>query len=172
MPASYRTVKPSVGSGSLDRDAVRSVLAEIQVEAPSPAEGGGEDRELISRVRLAAAEGVRQASLRAIAAQIGMSPMGLRGFLQGSNTSPRTSRRLREWYVHQSAGRGESTSDEEEAFNALSVLVRDLPPDARARAIASILSGVENEYGRARQDPPAWLLAMRERFGIPADPGL
>ncbi|HEX2080023.1 MAG TPA: hypothetical protein VHG08_20055 [Longimicrobium sp.] len=109
MRATYPGIKPSVGTGSLDREQVRAVLAEIMNAEGSSASQAADDEPMdrvMLRARLLAAERVRQSSLRTVAREIGMGDEALRKFLGG--TSPYRHRRLREWYLHQTGE--ESTS--------------------------------------------------------------
>lgn len=110
----------------------------------------------LERLRQAAQRAVDELSLRKVAIQVGLSPMGLSLFLKGS-TEPfnPTVRKLVEWYVRDAASR--RGLDEATALAALSLLLDGMPePEAsatRERLIAILREG----YTNSGETPPEWL---------------
>lgn len=99
-------------------------------------------------------------SLRSVAADAGMSPMGLRGFLH-AQTEPqaRTVRKLSAWYTRRMAAR--PPEGEAEARASLVVLAALYPPADRPRVEARLLAVLEEEFRESRMAPPSWLQALR-----------
>ncbi len=98
----------------------------------------GEGRVSVGTLKRAVAGGVSATSLRQVAREVGMSPTGLRKFLSGASPYSATRRKLERWYVR----RG-SAPDVHSALAALEVLVLDLPPSERIRAMERIMDGLE-----------------------------
>lgn len=127
-----------------------------------------EDAPLIPVMREAVTERVERTSLRTAAREIGMSPSGLKKFLDGNMPYTKTIHRLRRWYL-QHAGDAHDDLSEDEAYAALSVLVHDLPPGARAYTTATMVDCVEQGYARTRRDVPAWVAGIRDRAAATKD---
>ena len=100
---------------------------------------------------------VHETSLRATAREIGMSPTGLRGLLDGTEPYGRTRERLRAWFTREN-GLGEIPP--EEAANIVRALLRGHP--ARHQAARSLLDHVEALYLGAGVGAPEWLPEVRE----------
>jgi hypothetical protein len=100
------------------------------------------------------------ASLRAVAREIGITPMGLRYFLlsQGKQQA-RTVRKLNEWYVRRMATR--PPEGEDEARAALTVLAGYYPQALRFRALTRFLDSMEREFRDSGMEPPPWLERLR-----------
>jgi hypothetical protein len=111
-----------------------------------------------------AANRVERTSLRRVAAEIGMSPTGLKKFLQGTDPYSPTVRRLRSWFVEH-ADQDENPLRVEEADAALSVLVHDLPPDPRRHTAGGVLDCLGTGYDMAGRGRPAWVAELRARYG-------
>ena len=115
-------------------------------------------RELVSveTLRYAAERAVERTSLRRVAEQMEMAPSWLDGFIDG-RTAPRskTLRKLREWFLRESAALAEVS--DETAVAALALLVEGLMADGdRRRAAAEIVEVVSRNY--ARHGPlPKWI---------------
>src|SRR5215216_7771833 len=77
-------------------------------------------------------------SLRHAAREIGMSPTGLRGFIDGADPYVKTTRKLTEWYVREIQNRSAELSTES-ARAALSLLLKHFPPSQRPGAAAEML---------------------------------
>lgn len=123
----------------------------------------------IKHLRESAQARVENTSLRSVAREIGMSPTGLKKFLQGTSPYSPTLRRMRHWYVQYAAVQGGAVH-REDASAALSVLVHDLNPDSRTVTASCVLDCVEKGYQRSGQQRPVWMSELREQFaGVPHD---
>lgn len=100
------------------------------------------------------------ASLRAVAREIGITPMGLRYFLleQGKQQA-RTVRKLNEWYVRRMATR--PPEGEDEARAALTILAGYYPQAQRVRVLSRLLDSMERDFRDSGVEPPAWLQTLR-----------
>jgi hypothetical protein len=114
----------------------------------------------VETLRYAAARAVDRTSLRKVAEQIDMAPSWLDGFIDG-RTAPRskTLRKLREWFIRESAALAEVS--EETAGAALTLLVEGLTAEADRRAtIAEIAEVLARAY--ARHGPlPQWIAGLQ-----------
>ncbi|HEU4882428.1 MAG TPA: hypothetical protein VFT45_09295 [Longimicrobium sp.] len=117
----------------------------------------------IRRVREVAAARVENTSLRGVAREIGMSPMGLRNFIHGTAPYSPTLRRLRNWYVRYAAERPGAV-EREEATAALSVLVHDMDSAPRRQAAVTVLDAVALGYEQSGVVKPAWVAELRTRY--------
>lgn len=115
----------------------------------------------LAKIREALALEVESASLRRSARNVGMSPTGLRKFLDGADPYAVTRRKLERWYVRERPAYGSEVTAVV-AQNALRLLVQDLPPGRRDHAIRSLLTGLREEYARAEAEPPEWLSELLE----------
>lgn len=100
------------------------------------------------------------ASLRAVAREVGITPMGLRFFLlrQGEQQA-RTVRKLNEWYVRRMATR--PPEGEDEARAALTILAGYYPRAQRVRVLTRFLNSLEEEFRTSGMKPPAWIETLR-----------
>ena len=151
------------GMAPTDGDSLRALMEELAREGETASES---EQRLIPQLRAAVAERVERTSLRSAAREIGMSPTGLKKFLDGNMPYTKTIHRLRAWYVHHAADRQEETSDDA-AFAAFGVLVHDLPPGTQAQTVEAMLHCIEQGYARSRRPVPAWLAQLRRQYGIP-----
>jgi hypothetical protein len=117
----------------------------------------------VRHLRDAARARVENSSLRGVAREIGMSPMGLRNFLHGTEPYAPTLRRLRNWYVRHGALRSGAVHTED-ATAALAVLVHDLAPAPRQEAAFTVLDAVGRGYEQSGVVKPAWVAALRARY--------
>jgi hypothetical protein len=117
----------------------------------------------LRHVREVAAARVANTSLRGVAREIGMSPMGLRNFIHGTDPYSPTLRRLRNWYVRYAAERA-GTVQLEDATAALSVLVHDMDSAPRRETAVIVLDAVARGYDLSGVTKPAWVMELRARY--------
>lgn len=100
------------------------------------------------------------ASLRSVAAEAGMTPMGLRSFIRGeTRPQERTLRKLNLWYTHRIATR---TPEGEDAARSALVVIGGLYPLAhRSRVETRVLEVMDEEFRESGMTPPPWLRALR-----------
>jgi hypothetical protein len=114
----------------------------------------------VDTLREAARSYVDATSLRHAARDIGMSPTGLRGFIDGADPYVKTARKLTEWYVREIQRRhGDLTG--ETASAAVSLLVKHLPLSRRDSAAAEVLDLLERQCRDAGSNSPPWLAELR-----------
>ena len=113
----------------------------------------------IRHMRETAAARVENTSLRSVAREVGMSPSGLKKFLDGAAPYTPTLRRLRQWYLQYGAVRLGQV-EAADASSALAVLLHDLSPDARRGLARSILEQLARAYEASGKPVPAWLPEM------------
>lgn len=100
------------------------------------------------------------ASLRQIAREVGITPMGLRYFLlQQGKQQARTFRKLNEWYVRRMATR--PPEGEDQARAALTILAGFYPQAERFRVLNGFLDSMEREFRDSGMEPPAWIAKLR-----------
>jgi hypothetical protein len=99
-------------------------------------------------------------SLRAVAREIGITPMGLRYFLlnQG-NQQARTVRKLTEWYARRMATR--LPEGEDEARAALTILAGYFPERERRAAVLEHLEVAERRFLANGMQVPEWVGNLR-----------
>jgi hypothetical protein len=114
-------------------------------------------------LRETAAARVENTSLRSVAREIGMSPTGLKKFLQGTAPYSPTLRRLRSWYVQYAAVQSGNVGLED-ATAALNVLVHDLAPDPRKDTAGCLLECVGRGYDQSGKARPSWMTELQTRF--------
>ena len=117
----------------------------------------------IRHMREVAAARVENISLRQVAREIGMSPTGLKKFLDGTAPYSPTVRRLRNWYVRHAAQQ-QSDVEAVDASAALAVLMHDLGSDSRRAAALHVLEAVGSGYEQSGKPRPAWLLELRTQY--------
>jgi predicted phosphohydrolase len=123
---------------------------------PAPRDGAS-----VETLREAARLYVDATSLRHAAREIGMSPTGLRGFIDGADPYVKTTRKLTEWYVRELQNRsGELTT--ESASAAISLLLKHFPPAQREGVAAEVLEVLDRKCRETDTPRPAWLADMRE----------
>ncbi len=116
----------------------------------------------IQHLRDTASARVEGSSLRRVAKEIGMSPTGLKKFLQGTAPYSPTLRRLRKWYL-QYGGEHPGAVGEQEVGHALAVLTQDLPPNARTLATVGVLDSLGQGYDAIGRERPRWVAELRTR---------
>ena len=114
----------------------------------------------IEAIREAARRAVAEASLRAVARSIPMSPMGLQHFVNGTRPYRSTLRKLTAWYVNRGASRGEFSEDT--VLAALAILLDGLPDEQQPTARAELLDRIAALYEGAGTEVPAWLKRLRK----------
>jgi hypothetical protein len=116
-------------------------------------------RSLVEAIRAAAKLAIEATSLRRVARDVRMSPMGLKHFVAGTQPYSATYRKLIAWYtVHQAEAGGFSV---DAARGAMKVMTDGLPEEARAAAAAAVIDVVLAQHAKAGTRPPAWLAALR-----------
>src|SRR5688500_7374533 len=163
MQPPRRIRKLFTGEAPTDPEGVRALMEKLARQGDAE---GQTDVRLIPQMREAVMERVERTSLRTAAREIGMSPSGLKKFLDGNMPYTKTIHRLRRWYLQHAALAREELSDED-AFAALRVLVHDLPPGMQAQTVDAMLHCMEQGFARSRRDVPPWVAGMRERYGLP-----
>lgn len=104
---------------------------------------------VIRAALLAAREG--GTGWRVLGRQVGLSPAGLRHFVNGGVPYDATHRKLLAWYAQY----GEAS--EEQIRAAFELLLERLPPDTRALAEPPLVKALITAYGVQRLPPPPWL---------------
>jgi hypothetical protein len=121
------------------------------------------DAASLDTLREAARLFVDSTSLRQAARDIGMSPTGLRGFLDGADPYVKTARKLAEWYVRE-AGRQQTDLTFETAAAALDLLTKHLPVARRDAAAAELVEVLHRHCVRGGTTPPEWLAELRRSY--------
>lgn len=122
----------------------------------------------IHHLREAAASRVQATSLRRVAREIGMSPTGLRKFLDGTAPYAPTVHRLRVWYLRFGVTPSPAEIGPEDACAALAVLVHDLPETPRRLAADCMLESLGRGYEDSGRNRPGWVAELRQRYGAVA----
>jgi hypothetical protein len=117
----------------------------------------------VEAIRQAARLATEATSLRAVARAVGMSPMGLRHFLDGRRPYSATLRKLNVWFVAHSVD--ELGFSEDAARAALAVLLDGVPESGRDQAAAMLLEDLWRTHRHFGSHPPAWLTALRDAAG-------
>ncbi|MBV9109493.1 MAG: hypothetical protein JO306_08820 [Gemmatimonadetes bacterium] len=113
----------------------------------------------VEAIRQAARLATEATSLRAVARAIGMSPMGLKHFLEGRRPYSATLRKLNVWFVAHSAQ--ELSFGEEPARAALTLLLDGIPEEGRDEAAGMLLDDLWRTHRHFGSRPPAWLVSLR-----------
>lgn len=107
-------------------------------------------------------------SLRAVAREMDITPMGLRAFLLNvGKPQARTVRKLNLWYARRMATR--LPEGEDEARAALIILAGYFPEHERAAAVLEHLGALERRFRANGMDVPAWVATLQAE--VRADPG-
>jgi hypothetical protein len=109
----------------------------------------------VAVLREAVRRAVEATSLRAVAAQIGLTHHSVRNFLNGSSPHASNVRKLREWYVREAASAPEPSAESVEA--ALSILTETLPEDRRESIGRKMLEMLREEHTASGVRLPRWL---------------
>lgn len=118
-----------------------------------------QDRPSMGRLRAFVAARVAATSLRMVAREIGVSPTGLRKFLNGAEPYSPTRRKLSSWFV-QYAARHAVGMDADVAIAALRLLTDDIP-DRQGRALEVLVQVLERSYTEAGRSIPEWLSEVK-----------
>ncbi|HEX6373854.1 MAG TPA: hypothetical protein VF006_33305 [Longimicrobium sp.] len=117
----------------------------------------------IRHLRDTVAARAENTSLRRVAGEIGMSPTGLKKFLQGTDPYSPTLRRLRSWYVQYAAVQSGEVQLED-ASAAINVLLHDVAPAARRGMASRVIGALALGYKETGRDSPAWLSDLQSRY--------
>jgi len=114
----------------------------------------------LEAIRQALRVAIKELSLRGVARQVGLSPMGLSNFIKGPRKPyPATRHKLTLWYAEHGAKYGPS---DETARAALDVLLDGLPERGREKGKDAVLVVIEQLHRESRTQPPAWLTALKD----------
>jgi hypothetical protein len=116
------------------------------------------------QIRQTAELRVQETSLRQVAYRIGLSPMGLKKFLDGASPYEANRRKLADWFVREQGRRGEPVADPTVAAIALGMVLRDLPASLRRESVEPMVELLESLYGRSQAPRPVWLDGLREKL--------
>ncbi|MDQ3604869.1 MAG: hypothetical protein M3418_01565 [Gemmatimonadota bacterium] len=105
----------------------------------------GEGEIPLSRLRTAVHARVRETSRRQTARELGYSPMGLQGFLDGGEPYSGARARMEAWYRKRYPDGDSGLTAAERAVEAL---IERLPAEAQEEARAEIVACVERIHGR------------------------
>lgn len=111
----------------------------------------------LERLREAVDRGVAQSSLRATAREVGMSPTGLRKFLEGAEPYSATRRKLERWYVREMAQGYVGSLTPSAAESAVEILLHDVTPGHRSEGRRRLIDALREVYGA---NEPSWLAAL------------
>lgn len=117
----------------------------------------------LEAIRVAADEAVRADSLRSVARAVGMSPTGLRNFLDGRSPYSATLRKLTAWYVRYELSREVFSAEVAQA--GVSVLLEAIPEAQLAPATERLLDFLGSLHQDSRVRPPPWLDVLRDGGG-------
>lgn len=123
------------------------------MSSPSP-------RVPIERIREAAAFAIEATSLRKAAKEIGLSPSGLKDFVEHERQPYKSTRKkLYEWYLKH--GRHYGATHPDVAGAAIEILAQDAPEARRPKIETAFIDAAEAIYGAEKLPPPAWIAALR-----------
>jgi len=114
-----------------------------------------ERRISVDVLRDAADRAVKATSLRRAALAVGLSPTGLRSFIDGAEPFESTRQKLTTWYLRRVAS-GEEAPVGAVADAALSLLTDHLPPKEREELRREIAALVRKKSKAAGVEPPEW----------------
>ncbi len=127
-------------------------------------------RASIDQLRREAELACQAASLRAVAAQISMSAMGLRAFVRGDHTpQDRTLRKLHRWYGTRMAAH--EARGETEARAALVLLAGLYPRADRPRVVEGFVAQLAREFEASGMPAPPWLDPLGHDLRRTLEPG-
>jgi hypothetical protein len=116
----------------------------------------------LDRLRDSITVHVQASSLRVVARQVGMSPSGLRKFLDGGLPYSKSRKKLYEWY-HRQRGQLHSELTCGEISEAIGALIQELPPERRARAMSDLVETLAGLYAQYADACPPWLVELVAR---------
>jgi hypothetical protein len=138
-------------------DTLHGLRALPREAAVAPPDSGAPLRAL----RDAAQAQVDATSLRQAASDIGMSPTGLRGFLDGAEPYLKTERKLRAWFTRRRRQGSPETVTHDVAQAAVTVLLEHLPARGRPQVIGELLDVLERSSHAAGVGVPTWIASLR-----------
>jgi hypothetical protein len=115
----------------------------------------------VDEIREAARLAVEAESLRAVARAVGLSPMGLKNFLEGRTPYSATRRKLNTWYV--THGDGRPVFDDSVARASIAVLLEGISEPQRDDAARKLLVALQAIYDEKKAPPPAWLAQLARK---------
>jgi hypothetical protein len=118
----------------------------------------------IRHIREMVAARVLATSLRRVAREIGMSPTGLRKFIDGTEPYAPTLHRLRVWYVQHGAHPAQEVG-KEDASAAIAILTHDLSPTPKRSATEGMLDTLARGYDASGRQRPKWVAELRATYG-------
>ena len=120
----------------------------------------------VDAIREALRLAVEAASLRAVAREVGMSPLGLRNLVKGRSVTSysATVRKLNAWYVTHAASR-HAFSSEASARAAVVLLLQSISDERRPQVAADLLRWLAERHGELGVPPPEWLDALLDSSG-------
>ena len=125
--------------------------------------GTGNGLPPVGRIREAVRSAVAARKLGPVAAEIGVTPMAIKYFLNGGEPRPSTRRKLEGWWVGEMSKHADQLGGEAEAA-ALALLLRDLPESQHSSGTSRTVAHLEELYRSAGSVPPPWLRALRDRI--------
>ena len=111
-------------------------------------------------LREAVRRALRGRSLRTVAKEIGMSPMGVSSFLEGGGPYAVSELKLMGWYLAHGVDEPEPSAESVRVIRAL--LVDGFPPDERNAAAKKLADALMLVYRKAGLKPPAWIEKLKE----------
>lgn len=115
-------------------------------------------------LRQALRDEVELRELRPVSRLVGMSPAGLKKFLDGARPYGATRRRLERWYVLHGPGRQPGGLTGGTAFTILRVLLQDVSPGRHRHTMEQLVKSLGDAYATAHLPEPAWLAEVRARM--------
>lgn len=116
---------------------------------------GDADAVPVEDMRRLAREHCKEASVRTVAAAVGVGRTTLHKFVAaGAMPHPRVRNLLQRWYRRNQSGAADAVA-------ALTVLLRGVPPHIEREAAGWILDAVERAHRTAEQEPPGWIASAR-----------
>ena len=122
-----------------------------------------EVRAHVDQIRRAAAARVETTALREVAREVGITPMGLRYFINGGEPRTKTRQKLETWYLSQV--RAADLNAEEAVDVALEVLLSGVPEGQRQTAVERCRNFYADLYRELRLPAPGWLSADAHQLG-------
>ena len=108
-----------------------------------------------TRIRAAVRNPRQGTGLRALARQVGITPMSVQNFIDGANPHPKTWTKLQAWYVQH--GDAAERAGEDAARAAVSLLAQGVAPELRGAFREELAELVGSMYGEAGLPVPAWV---------------
>ncbi|HEX8695739.1 MAG TPA: hypothetical protein VF746_25210 [Longimicrobium sp.] len=117
----------------------------------------------LQQIREALATTEQRTSLRSLAREVGMSPTGLRGVIDGAEPYAKTWDKLRLWYSLR-----QDDSGVDMPFQAVAALLRRLlrpvPQQSKHGAVVRVLNGFDEAFRFAGIIAPPWFVEVRKEL--------